>query len=255
MMKPTAIEESVKIPAMVLAAGFGTRLRPLTDHCPKALIPLDNKPLLQIILDKLIESGIRHIAINGHHLAQEVAAYIQKYSFDKPAKIDFVFEEEILDTGGGIKNMARLLAKELPVLVHNVDILSNIDLKRFYSFHLSSGVLCTLAVRCGNTDRSLLLDEQMLLCGRGPMRKPLLVRRPHGELREFEFCGIQIITPALFLEYPGDKFSSIDVYLRTASWDKKIIGYDIGSSYWRDVGGQNDLYQAGKDIKKGKIKI
>jgi N-acetyl-alpha-D-muramate 1-phosphate uridylyltransferase len=249
------LSKPIGMTAMVLAAGFGTRLRPLTDRCPKALVQIDKKPLLQIILDKLIQSGILRIAVNGHHLSKQIATYVEKYSSNHPAEITFSQEKEILDTGGGIKNMARLLAKNLPVLVHNVDILSEINFLDLYEFHVTSSALCTLALHSGETDRPLLFDEHMLLCGRGPLRKPALVRKPHGEMREFGFCGVQIITPELFLEYPGDKFNSMDVYLRAGSWEKKIAGYDIGSNYWRDVGSQSDLYQAEQDIKKGMIKF
>jgi len=241
--------------AMVLAAGHGTRLLPLTKKCPKALIPLGDKPLLQIVLEKLIQAGIKDIAVNGHHLSAQLKKFVARYAVRSKTRIHFSHEQDLLDTGGGIKKMLQLLGSESAVLVHNVDILSDVNLRELYDFHLSSGAMCTLAVQSRPTDRPLVFDEKMQLCGRGPLRSPSLVRRPKGRLAEFGFCGIQVIAPELFLEYPGDKFNSMDVYLRAASWDKKINGYCVNSVYWRDLGQLSDLQQAEGDVRKGFVEI
>jgi MurNAc alpha-1-phosphate uridylyltransferase len=246
---------STILQAIILAAGFGTRLLPLTSKNPKALIPLNDKPLLEIVLNKMLESGIRNIAVNGHHHARQMERFLKKYTSRTKALVYFSHEEKLLDTGGGIKKMIPLLHPGTAILVQNVDILTDLNLRELYDFHLASGAACTMAIQTRPTDRPLLFDEKMLFCGRGPLRTAAPVRKPKGELREFGFCGVQVIAPELFLEYPGDEFNSIDVYLRASSWDKKIIGYCVNSAYWRDLGQLSDLQQAEKDIRKGFIEI
>ena len=148
---------------MIFAAGLGTRLTPLTDHMPKALVPVAGKPMLEHVILKLIASGFDEIVINVHHFAEQIIDFLKdKNNFG--IKIWISDEtEELLDTGGGIKKASSLLND--PFLVHNADILSNVDLKPLYDFHLASESAATLLVSPRKTVRYLLFDQTHRHCG------------------------------------------------------------------------------------------
>ena len=148
---------------MIFAAGLGTRLKPLTDHMPKALVPVAGKPMLEHVILKLIASGFDEIVINVHHFAEQIIDFLkEKNNFG--IKIWISDEtEELLDTGGGIKKASSLLNE--PFLVHNADILSNVDLKTLYDFHIASENDATLLVSPRKTVRYLLFNQTNRLCG------------------------------------------------------------------------------------------
>ena len=146
--------------AMLFAAGLGTRLRPLTNDRPKALVEVNGVPLLQIVLKRLIEAGFTEIVVNVHHYADMVIDFLNKKEW--AAKIHISDErEKILETGGGLKKAEHFFKNEKAFLVCNVDILTNMDLKLFFEKHLNSNAIATLAVRYRKTSRYLLFDENM----------------------------------------------------------------------------------------------
>ncbi len=243
--------------ALVLAAGYGKRLRPVTDYIPKALITLQNKPLLYILLKKLERQKFTNIIINAHHLAEQVEKYIQSYSKENNSNILVTREPILMDTGGGIKNMLQKLPNDEPVLVHNVDIISTLDFNQFYQSHLNSGAAASLAVQKRDTTRPLLFDENMHLCGKKSKHDGQfnIVKSPSGTIVQWAFCGIQVIQPEIFLEYPANRFYSIDVYTKNAAKNKIIKGIDIGTNYWKDLGTSTDITEAEKEIESFQLDI
>ncbi len=237
--------------AMILAAGFGTRLRPMTEKRPKALVELAGEPLIAHLLRRLIHEGFTEVAINLHHEAAQLADYLSRFSAGH-LKLHLSFEEEILDTGGGIKKMVPLLGSAMPILVHNVDVLSDISFPSLYAFHHKHGNSATLCVQDRPSKRFLVFDERMLLSGRAwaGEAEMAMVREPTGMLQCLAFNGIQIIDPQLFLHYPSDMFSSIDLYLHAAAHGDRIMGWRMAGNYWRDLGKPVDLQQAEEDIRQ-----
>ncbi len=241
--------------AMILAAGYGTRLRPLTDAIPKALIKIHDTPLIDIVLRKLLRTGFTEIAVNLHHHAEQVEEHLRHHPLTS-ATIQISREPEILDTGGGIKKMLDFLGADQPVLVHNVDVLSNLDLRELISRHKASESLATLAVQARQTKRYLLFDKEDHLCGRESAdRGRELVRPVGGAVERLAFNGIQVISPAIFVGYPEKIFSSIDVYLKEAAQGGKVSAYRMEGCYWRDLGKPHDLQEAERDITSGKFSI
>jgi NDP-sugar pyrophosphorylase family protein len=243
--------------AMILAAGLGTRLRPLTDHRPKALVEIEGRTLLEITLSRLRSFGIREVIINVHHFADMILDYL-KANANFGMRIEVSREEEILlDTGGGLKNAAHFFIEdardlEEPFLLHNVDVISTIDLRRMVQFHTEHQALATLAVQDRETSRYLLFDEQLRLCGRrsGPDRKTELVR-PSQQVEALAFSGIHVISPR-FLAMMTEEgvFSIITSYLRLASREERILAFRADEYYWRDLGKPHDLDQAARDVKQ-----
>src|SRR5512141_2089057 len=180
--------------AMILAAGLGTRLRPLTDDRPKALVEVAGRTLLEIAIARLREFGVREVIVNAHHFAGMIAAYLrEKNSFGM--RIEISEEDSLLETGGGLKKAAWFFREDgpaaAPLILHNVDVISAIALRRMLEFHTENQALATLAVQQRQTSRYLLFDEQMRLCGRRLVKeqKTELVR-PSPQLQELAFSGI-----------------------------------------------------------------
>jgi mannose-1-phosphate guanylyltransferase len=244
--------------AMILAAGLGTRLRPLTDNCPKALVEIDRRTLLEITLSRLRNFGVREVIVNVHHFADMVVDYLKRND-NFGMHIEVSREEELLDTGGGLKKVARFFkdsgghsGKETPFILHNVDVLSTIDLERMRQLHLETQALATLAVQDRETSRYLLFDERRELCGRraGRNQPPELVR-PAQRLQAWAFSGIHILSPRLLAMMIEDgAFSIITTYLRLAAHGEKILAFRADGYYWRDLGRPEDVAQAAKDLKQ-----
>ncbi|MEA4809211.1 sugar phosphate nucleotidyltransferase, partial [Macellibacteroides fermentans] len=151
--------------AMIFAAGTGSRLKPYTDHIPKALIPIDGKPMLEHIILKLKAAGFTEIIINVHHLGEQIIEFLAgKDNFGITIHISDE-RDYLLDTGGGIKHAAQFLQGDEPFLVHNVDIISNVDLKALYQHHLDTNPLATLLVSKRDTSRYLLFNKENKLSG------------------------------------------------------------------------------------------
>jgi NDP-sugar pyrophosphorylase family protein len=250
--------------AMILAAGLGTRLRPITDNRPKALVEINGRALLEITLSRLRTYGIRDVIINVHHFADMIVEYL-KTNDNFGMRIEVSREEELLDTGGSLKKAAHFFAEdssrpdssaEEPFIVHNVDVLSTIDLRRMVQFHTEHQALATLAVQDRKTSRYLLFDDQLQLCGRrsGDDQEPELVRPSPVQSQQAQFLafsGIHIISPRLLAMLTEDgAFSIITSYLRLAAEGEKILAFRADEYYWRDLGRPEDVAQAAKDLKQ-----
>ena len=240
--------------AMIFAAGLGTRLKPLTDHMPKALVPVAGKPMLEHVIGKLKASGFDEIVINVHHFAHQIIDFLkEKNNFGIQIWISDE-TEELLDTGGGIKKAIHFFDE--PFLVHNADILSNVDLKALYDHHLTSGNDATLLVSPRKTVRYLLFDEGNRLCGW--VNKDTLQTKPEGFIyqpevqKEYAFGGIHTISPTLF-QYMGDewtgKFSIMDFYLQTCK-KVRLGGYAKEDLQLIDIGKAETLAKAEDFIRE-----
>jgi len=241
--------------AMILAAGLGTRLRPLTNDRPKALVEVGGRTLLEITLSRLRSSGIQDVIVNVHHFADMIVDYL-KTNNNFEMRIAVSREEVLLDTGGGLKKAAWFLAEESrerdePFILHNVDVISTVDLGRMLEFHNERQALATLAVQQRETNRYLLFDEQHRLCGRrtghdGPLE---LVRPEQQQVHAWAFSGVHVISPRIFpLMTEQGTFSIIACYLRVAAKGEKIILFRADEYYWRDLGRPENLAQAEQDI-------
>lgn len=243
--------------AMILAAGLGTRLRPLTDDRPKALVQVSGRTMLEITLARLRSFAIREVIINVHHFADVVVEYL-KANDNFGMRIEVSREDVLLDTGGGLKKVAHFFLENLsgpdaPFILHNVDVISAIDLGRIVQFHLENGALATLAVQDRESARYLMFDQQLQLCGRrsGEDREVELVR-PAEAAHALAFSGIHVIAPRLFAMMTEEgPFSIVDCYLRLAGVGEKILAFRADEYYWRDLGTPENLRQATEDIRGG----
>jgi len=243
--------------AMVLAAGLGTRLRPLTNDRPKALVEVGGRTLLEIALARLRTFGVREVIVNVHHFADKVISFLKAHD-NFGMRIEVSQEEVLLDTGGGLKKagwffLAKSDSADEAFILHNVDVVSTIDLQRMVQTHKESGSMATLAVQQRDSSRHLIFDEQMRLCGRraGGDAQPEMVfavQRP----QELAFSGIHVISPRLLpLMKEDGGFSIIDCYLRLAGSGEKISAFRADEYYWRDLGKANDLEHAAREMEQG----
>jgi len=232
--------------AMILAAGLGTRLKPLTDSKPKALVPLAGKPLLYYIIKKLISEGINQIIINVHHFHELIIDYVIS---EKNFGINIVFsmEDTLLDTGGGLKKASLFFDDDQPFILHNADVLSEIDLHKMVEYHNQKKSLATLAVRHRKTSRYLLFNQDNLLVGWQSLEtgKKEMVGSTAHDPQMLSFMGIHIISPKIFtLLPPENKFSIINAYLDLANKGHHIVGYRNDADFWLDLGRKENLQQA-----------
>ncbi len=263
--------------AMILAAGLGTRLKPLTDTRPKALVELAGRTLLEITLTRLSTFGVTEVIVNVHHFAEQIIAYLKSHNnFD--IRIEISREDVLLDTGGGVKKVAWFFQEDPnhldePFLLHNVDVISTIDLRRMLQFHTGHHALATLAVQSRETSRYLLFDDHLQLRGRriGLDGKSELVShavaqafRPEGSAFSSDsplsvrhsplplaFSGIHVISPRLLPMLTEEGvFSIIPSYLRLAGQGEKILAFHADQYYWRDLGRPSDLAQAALDLQQ-----
>ncbi len=243
--------------AMILAAGLGTRLRPLTNDRPKALVEIAGRTLLELTLERLRTFGIHEVIINVHHFADKVVDYLRAHR-DFGMRIVISREDVLLDTGGGLKKAAWFFLEnpetsDEPFLLHNVDVLSTIDLRRMAEVHAQENAISTLAVQNRRTSRYLLFDSSMTLCGRrsGEDGKLELVRTA-SDVTARAFAGIHVISPKLLpmLSEEG-AFSIITSYLRLAAQGESIHAFSADDYYWRDMGKPENIAQAEKDIESG----
>jgi mannose-1-phosphate guanylyltransferase len=240
--------------AMILAAGLGTRLRPLTDNRPKALVEVAGRTLLEITLARLRAFDVREVIINVHHFADEIVRFLK--ANDKfGMRIEISREEVLLDTGGGLKKAAWFFfedtaSRDESFILHNVDVISTVDLVKMVAAHESNDALATLAVQKRESGRQLLFDEHLQLCGRraGRDREPEIVR-PSPRFESLAFSGIHIISPRLLSMMSEEgAFSIVASYLRLAGHGEKILGFRADQYYWRDLGRIEDLQQAEHDL-------
>jgi len=229
--------------ALILAAGLGTRLVPLTATTPKALVSLHGVTLLELVIRKLAREGFTDIVVNVHHHAEKVVEFLNKHHFQN-VNIEISDESSLLlDTGGAILKARWFLNGKEPFLVHNVDVISTISLKDLFAAHLTKGGLATLSVMERRTKRYFLFDESMQLKGwtdtsTGELR---WAGHPHKETKPLAFSGVHIIDPEIFnlMEDQG-RFSIIDTYLKIAG-TKAIYGYLQPGMTWFDLGKPGQL--------------
>ncbi len=230
---------------MILAAGLGTRLRPLTDRTPKPLLPVGGVPLLERVARRLVAAGADRLIINVHHHADQIAAYVHQHD---DFGVDVRFSEEVsepLDTGGGLWHARAHFRKDAPFLLHNGDILTDAPLKQIYASHCTSGALATLAVRPARESRYLLFDDRGLLGfsprGGGADRT---VRDPVGRVEQWDFAGIHVIDPRIFeLVTERGIFSVVDTYLRLSQAGERVVACPF-DGVWLDIGTPEGLAEA-----------
>ena len=245
--------------AMVLAAGLGTRLRPLTDDRPKALVEVGERTMLELTLERLKRAGVREAIVNTHHHAEMIEEYLRANdSFGM--RIEVSREDALLDTGGGLKKAAWFFLEggpgagpDEPFLVHNVDVLSTIDLGTMVRAHKESGALVTLAVMERETSRYLLFDEEGRLAGRriGRDGEPEWVGAK-VDATALAFGGIHVISPRLFAEMKQEgAFSIIEAYLELARNGERVMAFRADGARWRDLGRPESVGKAAEEMAQG----
>lgn len=239
---------------MVFAAGVGTRLRPLTDRVPKALIEVGERPLLELVLNRLVRFGVDSAVVNVHHHPEQVEAFLRTPRVRIPVAISR--EPDLLDTGGGLKKAAPLLAGPQPFLIHNVDVLSAIDLGALYAQHTQSGALATLAVQPRSAGRALLFDPAGRLAGweEAPGGRREWAGAPSSDVERLGFCGIHAMSPALLNRLTeSGAFPIVTAYLRLAGEGAEIRAFRADGVYWTDVGSPQKLEAVRRLAAEGQL--
>lgn len=229
--------------ALILAAGLGTRLMPLTANTPKALVRLNGMPLLEIIIRKLARRGFSEIIVNVHHHADQVRHYLDTHAF--PGIQISISDEsgELLGTGGAILHARWFLDGKVPFLVHNVDVISDIDLNALYQANLQRQSLATLAVSHRNSSRYFIFDNKGFLCGWRDVANKVVrwSGKPNEEAKSLAFSGVHVINPDIFkLFTEKGKFSIVDTYLRLAK-SYPIDCYFHSGNIWFDLGKKEQI--------------
>ncbi|MCQ2225292.1 MAG: nucleotidyltransferase family protein [Paludibacteraceae bacterium] len=241
--------------AMIFAAGLGTRLKPITDTIPKALVPVGGKTLLEHVITKLANQGFDEMIVNVHHHADKIIDFLKE---NKNFGLHIEISDErdlLLDTGGGIRKAAHFFNDGEPFLIHNVDILSDADLAELYQIHKESGNDATLLVKERETSRYLYFDETKHLKGwmntkTGEIKSPFADFEPERE-NKFAFSGIHVLSPTIFefmKDYPA-KFPIMDFYIENAALAH--IGYHLNNNLRMiDVGKLDSLKEAEEHFKE-----
>ena len=233
--------------AMIFAAGLGTRLRPLTDSMPKALIDINGRPTIEHVARRLITAGATRLIINVHHHGSMIEEYIRAHdSFG----VEVLFSDEsdlLLETGGGLAAAAPLFRRDAPFLLHNADVISDIDLGALYHQQCERSPLATLVMMDRPTSRYLVIDREGLFCGWGNSATGVerLARTPAGETLRLGFCGIHAIAAEIFdtIEETG-VFSIISLYMRLAEEGHRIETFRADGASWIDIGSPAQLERA-----------
>jgi NDP-sugar pyrophosphorylase family protein len=240
--------------AMILAAGLGTRLRPLTNDRPKALVEINGRTLLEITLARLRSFGVRDVIVNVHHFADMVADYL-KANHNFGMRIEISREEVLLDTGGGLKKAAQFFLEDEAgehFLLHNVDVISNIDFERMMQRHVESGAVATLAVQERASSRQLLFDEDDRLCGRKAEGESVEMARSAPQCHTLAFCGIHVISRSIFsLLTEEGVFPIVPAYLRLAGQGENVLGFRADEYSWRDLGTVESVREASGELGGG----
>lgn len=235
--------------AMIFAAGLGSRLLEETSDKPKALVVIGGKTLLQHAIEKLKKEGVSEIVVNVHHFSELVIQFISENDFGIPVHVSDE-SGKLLDTGGGLKKAAHFFDDNSPVLIYNVDVLSDLDLQLLKNEHLKSGAIATLVVRNRKTQRYFKFDNKRRLVGwmnKKTGESKISVPENFKESVEMAFSGIHIVQPKLFKLMPEDKFSITNFYLEVAK-THLVKGYFDDSELWMDVGKPEQLKAARKSF-------
>ena len=228
--------------AMILAAGLGTRLKALTQDKPKALVPLNGKPLLQHCIENLEANGFHHIIINVHHFGEQIIDFVMRQRFD--AYIQISDERDLLmDTGGGIVKATPLFKGASAILVHNVDIISDVNLSDLSQQFIASGDDAWLLTQDRETSRKLLFNTENQLIGWRNKTDGKWVYDSFGQYQEMAFSGLHFFRSDLFAEFEVKRSSVIDLYLNLAKTNH-IISKPIQPNYWFDLGKPEQLQAA-----------
>lgn len=222
---------------LILAAGLGTRLQHHTSDRPKAMVEVSGKPMIEHLITRLISQGVTEIIVNVHHFPDSIINFLhEKGNFG--IRIEISDERDfLLDTGGGIKKAGWFFSDNKPFLVHNVDILTNLDLNRMLSAHKSSGAMATLAVRNRKTSRYFLFDNSNRLCGwKNESTGEIITSKSPDNLHKLAFSGIHIMEPAFLEQITQEgKFSITDTYVKQ-SGANKFLGFCHDETFWLDMG-------------------
>lgn len=237
--------------AMIFAAGLGTRLKPLTDQIPKALVKVNGLPLLEHVIIKLINSGVTEIIVNVHYLSNQIIDFLNhKNNFG--IRIEISDEsDQLLDSGGGLKKASWFFNSDEPFILYNTDIISDINISEMMNYHQKSNAIATLAVRKRESSRYFLFNNDFELCGwKNVKTSEKIISKLYDNLNQYAFSGIHIINPEIF-QYidQTDKFSIVDTYLKL-SRNKTIKGFDHTTSYWFDIGDIKKLDIAERFLKE-----
>lgn len=225
----------------ILAAGFGSRLKPLTDNLPKALIPYKGKPMIENVITKLTSQGINEIVINTHHHADRMNEYFS--SRRGKEDITLVYESRILGTGGALKNAEKYLVDAENFFIYNTDVDSDVDLEEFSNFHLENEGIATLCVQQRKTTRYLISDSFGKLTGRTENGKNVFYTENTNDINLRAFCGIHLINRRIFQFLPENEenFDIIPLYMSIINQKNMIFTYDISSNFWKDLGVPQNL--------------
>ncbi len=235
--------------AMIFAAGFGTRLRPLTLSTPKPLIPLLGKPVLDWVLAHLARQGVREALLNAHYLKEQIAVYAKRYQ--GPIQLQVIEEPEILGTGGGLWNAREWFGENEDFLICNGDILTDLPLHDFMQAHQQSGALVSLAVNQARSPGMLLLDESMQLAGRVNVAQKIqeLCIRSGQPFKEWGFSGFHLVSPRIFNQVEPFPFDILELYLKQARQGALVQGWDASKSWFLDIGSPEQLAQAEQEAR------
>jgi MurNAc alpha-1-phosphate uridylyltransferase len=232
--------------AMIFAAGMGTRLANTTRNIPKALVPVNGIPVIQIAIEKLKFHNFNQIIVNVFHFPDQIRQFLEaNHNFGA----DIAISDEsdgLLETGGGLKRASRFFKGERAFLAYNVDIITDLNLQKVFDYHMHSNALATLVVRQRTTKRYLLSDDNNTLCGwkNTSAGEQEMVRKPVGRLKSFGFSGIHVINPSIFDLMNGrEVFPIMDTYLNIAS-DYKILTYNHDNGFWLEIGNNKRLQEA-----------
>ena len=238
------------INAIVLAAGFGTRLRPLTDLMPKPLVPVCNIPLLENVLINLTAAGIDKVAVNSHHLAEQLNEFVIESAFSQ--QVELFHEPEILGTGGPLINARELLEQTPFFLLHNSDILTDMDLRQLCETHRQSGNKVTMALIDGPENKVCLTPD-----GRIHDILDKLGRAP-ATSHKLTYSGVMVLSPEIFNWLPAEpcNCSIITAILKLMAAQPEAVGAFLpGNIYWNDLGTLPKYFQVHQDIFAGKVKL
>jgi MurNAc alpha-1-phosphate uridylyltransferase len=236
--------------AIILAAGLGTRLQPLTDKIPKALVPFKGTPLVERVIRNLADAGVDQVMVNVHHHAGQVVEFLRNLHVEGVSIGISDETRELMDTGGALLLARDFLMEEADFLVHNVDVYTNLNIGQLVSAHRRSGALATMAVKKRSTSRSLLFDDNGHLCGwkHNETGESKMVRKPVGELQDLGNSCIQVINAGFLDNFPETAPRSLtEMYLELAN-TRRIASFVHNEDYWFDLGRYENFIIADKKV-------
>jgi NDP-sugar pyrophosphorylase family protein len=237
--------------AMILAAGLGTRLRPLTNDKPKALVPFMGVPMLEIIIQRLLAAGVDSIVVNIHHYARQVIAFMESRNYYNDRVILSDESDMLMDTGGGLLKARPDLEDDKPFILHNVDVYTNLDIKKLYDHHQKNDALITLAVTGRQTSRSLLFDQDGYLAGwkHNQTGERKVVRDTPGTLRAFANSCVHVLDQDFFkFNRLKGIMSLTDIYLDLAA-EHNIASFVHSEDFWYNLGLLESFREAEQELK------